>query len=92
MEWPKKWKDKKWSGDLSQPSYPSWELTEDELRKAFEALQKNCRGTKESRHRALCVALRVGLLSDRKADRALQLLRKEGLIRWTSKDGWEAKS
>ncbi len=68
--WPKKLKGKSWTVGLRTP-HPET-ITEKSLRKFYEAVPK---GSQE-----MCKALGVAALSSRKADRALQLLKKEGLI------------
>lgn len=72
--------------------YEAWTLTGDDVRAVFRAIRINERAGKEQRY-AITAALGLvgdyrGKLSHRKVDRALQLLRKAGLIR--HRDGrWE---
>lgn len=64
-----------WKGRTSQLDPTSWTLTLDEVRALLAAIPD--RG-------AMLAALGVERLSDRKADRALQLLRRARLIRFTN--------
>ena len=74
MEWPPKWAGKTWRGG-------DWTLSEPELRALYCAVP----------HRGnMLFALGVSTLSARKADRAFQILRREGLIRYNrSVREWE---
>lgn len=69
-----------WTGKVYPHGAETWTLTLDELRACLWAAPWKV---------AMCRALGVDSFSHRKADRALQLLRQAGLIRWTgSATGW----
>lgn len=76
-QWPVKWSGKTWTTSVMGQEAV---LTEDELRACYEAVPRG--------KDAMAAALGVKALSIRKADRALQLLRHEGLIAFGEGRRW----
>ena len=95
--WPEKWKGKVWRGNIG--SRWEWTLTEGELAQLFQLTpifrwepHSSPMVTAQARRRArncdMSSALRGAIWGDRKTDRALQLLRRAGLIVYDKKHGW----
>ena len=75
--WPHIWFGRQWAGHTDARP---WTLTEAELVRTWEALPRpDDQATPDDIKRAVCAVLGVSHMSSRKVDRALQLLRKEGL-------------
>lgn len=84
-QWPIKWDGKTWTGGGAG----GWTLTEVELGAMLRAAEPSL--SFSDRHDAMAKAIGVPSLANRKADRALQLLRKAGLLEYRAgqtQRGW----
>lgn len=79
--WPHRWFGQTWTTRTPQPPCTPWVLTEAELLKLYATLPRG-ESTSLDVERIVCEALNVECVSHRKADRALQLLKRAGLIEY----------